>query len=148
MADLNTRPARADDKSADIDPSRDIALMVAERIRMARLNAGKKQAEIASVLKISPQQYQKYETGATRISVAGLAGLAKFYSVPISALIPDHTAMTASGFAEPPMAFPAETKNEDELDYFARIIAILLEIPTKEQRDQVLNRLATITSKV
>ncbi len=56
------------------------------RIRDLREDNDKTQAEIASVLKITTQQYQLYESGKREIPVHHLITLARFYNVTLDYL--------------------------------------------------------------
>jgi transcriptional regulator with XRE-family HTH domain len=58
-------------------------------IRLARVAAGKSQADVAAHLDLSFQQVQKYEKGANRIPVEELVSLAAYLEVPITSLIDD-----------------------------------------------------------
>ncbi|MBQ2809289.1 MAG: helix-turn-helix transcriptional regulator [Clostridia bacterium] len=60
--------------------------MYYQRIRDVREDNDKTQAEIASVLKITAQQYQLYESGKREIPVHHLIKLAKFYNVSLDYL--------------------------------------------------------------
>lgn len=53
-------------------------------IRLARVAAGKSQADVAAHLDLSFQQVQKYEKGANRIPVEELVSLAAYLEVPIT----------------------------------------------------------------
>lgn len=53
-------------------------------IRLARVAAGKSQADVAAHLDLSFQQVQKYEKGANRIPVEELVNLAAYLEVPIT----------------------------------------------------------------
>ena len=56
------------------------------RIRDLREDNDKTQAQIASVLEITAQQYQLYESGKREIPVHHLIALAKFYNVSLDYL--------------------------------------------------------------
>lgn len=60
--------------------------MYYQRIRDVREDNDKTQAEIASVLKITAQQYHLYESGKREIPVHHLIKLAKFYNVSLDYL--------------------------------------------------------------
>ena len=55
-------------------------------IRVARVAAGKSQADIAEHIDVSTQQVQKYEKGINRIPVRELFSLADFLEVPLTDL--------------------------------------------------------------
>lgn len=56
-------------------------------IRLARVAAGKSQADVAELLDLSPQQVQKYEKAANRIPVEELVSLAAYLDVSVSDLV-------------------------------------------------------------
>ena len=55
-------------------------------LKELRTKKGYKQTEIAALLKITPQAYQRYEYGASEPNADGFALLADFYDVPIDYL--------------------------------------------------------------
>lgn len=52
-----------------MNPARTIEQAIGQRLRAARLKAGKTQAEVAAALDVSHQAYQKYEDGDVRITI-------------------------------------------------------------------------------
>lgn len=56
-------------------------VIYAERIRAIREDNDMKQKEIASILKITQQQYSLYESGKRQIPIDAVATLCKFYDV-------------------------------------------------------------------
>lgn len=60
-----------------------IDLHVADRIRKRRLQVGLSQEEMAEPMKISFQQYQKYERGTNRISAGKLYVIARTLEAPV-----------------------------------------------------------------
>jgi transcriptional regulator with XRE-family HTH domain len=56
-------------------------------IRLARVAAGKSQADMAEHLDVSPQQVQKYEKGTNRIPVQELVSLSAYLEAPIPDLV-------------------------------------------------------------
>jgi len=57
---------------------------IAKRVRALRLQRGLSQAELGSVLDVTFQQVQKYETGANRISAGRLQQVADVLEVPVT----------------------------------------------------------------
>ena len=55
--------------------------MVKTRLKELRLEHGKKQTEIANMLKVQQNTYSQYETGKNEIPLEFLIKLAKFYNV-------------------------------------------------------------------
>lgn len=58
-------------------------------IRNARRAKGFSMEDIGQALGVSYQQIQKYETGASRISVKALSQIAVYLDMPIVGLLPD-----------------------------------------------------------
>ncbi|WP_242913499.1 helix-turn-helix domain-containing protein [Brevundimonas pishanensis] len=58
------------------------------RLRRARIAQNLTQKDVAEALRISPQAYQKYETGAVRLSLATLAKLQNVLDLPLGGLLP------------------------------------------------------------
>lgn len=61
-----------------------IDVAVGARIRLARMEAGLSQTDIADALGMSFQQVQKYEKGTNRIAPSRLTPIAKMTGKPIS----------------------------------------------------------------
>jgi transcriptional regulator with XRE-family HTH domain len=59
-------------------------------VRNARRAKGYSMEDIGQALGVSYQQIQKYETGASRISVKALSQIAAHLDMPIVELLPDH----------------------------------------------------------
>ena len=57
-----------------------------QRLRDLREDRDKTQAEIAKLLKITPQQYQLYESGKREIPLHHFIVLAKYYNVSLDYL--------------------------------------------------------------
>ncbi len=58
-----------------------------QRLRDLREDFDKSQAQIASVLNITPQQYQLYESGKREIPAHHLITLAKYYNISLDYLL-------------------------------------------------------------
>jgi transcriptional regulator with XRE-family HTH domain len=61
-----------------------VDILVAGRIRTARLGRGYTQQEVAKELGLTFQQVQKYEKGANRVSVGRLHAISNFLGVPMN----------------------------------------------------------------
>src|SRR4051812_22228776 len=57
---------------------------IGERIRLRRTLLGLSQAELGKALRLSFQQMQKYERGASAIGAGQLCGIARALDVPVS----------------------------------------------------------------
>mgnify|MGYP003294705580 CR=1 FL=1 len=71
-----------------MDKSRkDTNIQIGKRLREARNNLGRKQAEFAYILEVSEEHYRKYESGATGLSADKLLILYKEYDIDPTYLI-------------------------------------------------------------
>lgn len=60
---------------------------IGQRLRALRVARGMTQAEVAEIIGVSPQQYQKYEDAYTKCSLTNLATLATFYGVSVGVIV-------------------------------------------------------------
>ncbi|KAF0096439.1 MAG: XRE family transcriptional regulator [Puniceicoccaceae bacterium 5H] len=58
---------------------------VGQRLRRMRLMCGLSQEEAGAILGVTFQQFQKYESGANRISAASLVGFCREIQMPLAA---------------------------------------------------------------
>ena len=58
-----------------------------ERLRLLRESKGKYQKDIAEILNMKQQQYQRYENGITEMSISLLNILADYYDTSIDYII-------------------------------------------------------------
>lgn len=65
-------------------------------IRQMRKSAGMSQMKLADKLGVSYQQVQKYEKGASKLSVPRLLQIADIFSVPVTAFIEQNRAAKAA----------------------------------------------------
>ena len=63
-----------------------VSLLISQRIRQIRQEAGMSQQTLGDAIDVSFQQIQKYETGANRISVNRLLQIARALNVDIRCL--------------------------------------------------------------
>lgn len=61
---------------------------IGSRLRHYRRQAGLKQKEVASLLSVSPAQYQKYESGSNKVPVDVVLTICEHFSVALEAVIP------------------------------------------------------------
>ena len=61
--------------------------MYMERLRILRESKGKYQKDIAEILNMKQQQYQRYENGITEMSISLLNILADYYDTSIDYII-------------------------------------------------------------
>ena len=63
--------------------AKDLDKLVGERIRVARIQAGLSQDDLANKIGVSYQQVQKYETGSNRVSAGRLYQISTFLAVNV-----------------------------------------------------------------
>ena len=143
---------KADIKSDDsassnqmIELANDIDIKIGEKLKSLREAEGKKQVDIASHLGVSAQQYQKYEKGATKCSLATLYKLAAYYDIQITEILP-WPDTSASGFSEEAHKFSADLNEEssDEAAAISKILAIFIRIKSKSIRTKLLALMSEI----
>lgn len=64
---------------------------VGGQLRAQRIGRGLTQAQIAKIIDISPQQYQKYEDAQSKCSLTSLEILAEYYGVTLTSFLPEET---------------------------------------------------------
>jgi len=123
-----------------------VDLALARKLKLLRQQAGKTQSDIAQILDISPQQYQKYEKGNSRCAIATVYQLANYYKLPITALLPASPGENIPGFEEEEIGYSAQNNNGpiDEATAMAQLLAILIKLPTKEAKQKLLLMLGDI----
>ena len=99
-------------------------LQIGKRLREARKNLGRTQAEIASSFGVSEEHYRKYESGATGLSADKLLILFHEYGMDPTYLI------TGSCM-----------KNEFDVDYYIANC-------NKEQKDDFIDRVLAYMSRM
>ena len=65
-----------------------IDLLIGQRVRIARIEKGLTQVDLAEALGVTFQQVQKYETGKNRIAASRLIDIARALQMDITALLP------------------------------------------------------------
>ena len=120
-----------------------IDIDLGKRLKSFRQQADKTQADVAAFLEISPQQYQKYEKGASKCNIANIYRLAVFYNRPITDLLPGSEMPAPAGFKEDNRDYPEKETGplEDETAAMAELLAVFVRIPSKSVRRKILNLL-------
>lgn len=86
--------------------SEQVSLLISQRIRQIRQEAGMSQQTLGHALDVSFQQIQKYETGANRISVNRLLQIARALNVDIRCFFDG----IATGAKSPSFSTPSVAK--------------------------------------
>lgn len=137
--------------NADMGEDDAIDIALGKRLKSLRVQTGKTQADIAAILGVSPQQYQKYEKGMSKCSLENLFLLAAYYNLSVAHLIPDAfgapPSSVAHGLEETAEPFtPAPHKTpEDEASLIAEVTALFIRIPSHETRRKLIDLLSEIT---
>ena len=61
--------------------------MLPERLKYLRKQTNLKQTDVASLLKITTRNYQRYESGAIEPNINGLVALADYFNVSLDYLV-------------------------------------------------------------
>jgi len=99
---------------------------IGDLIRIARKTAGLSQMGLAEKIGVSYQQVQKYEKGASEITIPRLAQIAHALNMPLSSFIPEDEKMMVS---EAVSSYGALSNNEIEL------LGLFRKIKNKKLRD-------------
>ncbi len=83
---------------------------VGRRLRELRSGRNMTQAQVATLIGVSPQQYQKYEEAQSKCSLTNLLILADYYSIDLAGLLPSKEHRVRSNM-------------NDEADLLARLVA-------------------------
>ena len=75
--------------NAEDEYFREVDSLFADRIRLAREEAGLNQSELARKMMVTPQAIQKWESSASAPRLSRIYKLAKVLGVPLSYLLPD-----------------------------------------------------------
>ena len=95
---------------------------VGMRLKSLRRERGETQADVARVIGISPQQYQKYEDGSSRCSLPKLLSLADHFGVSADDIIP--VGDPGGGVPSHPAAADAPDPGRiDDADLMARLVS-------------------------
>lgn len=121
-----------------------IDLELGKKLKAYRRREDKTQAEVAHHLDISPQQYQKYEKGASKCNISNIYKLAQYYNINVGELLPGSGPESSKGFQEEAKDFsdsPTPKDVADEAEAMAQLLAIFVRIPSKPTRRKILNLL-------
>jgi len=97
---------------------------VGERLKQLRRARGLTQADVAKVIKVSPQQYQKYEDAHSKCNLNYLVLLSEYHGVSLNAII--------SGETTPSELSADETQREEDL--LARLVNSSVQLETLDEK--------------
>ena len=105
---------------------------VGERLRELRKKHGMTQADVARVISVSPQQYQKYEDAQTKCSLTVLIALAENYAVDLNSLLP-------------PVGGSAATPTQPtEADLLARLVGSFVKLQDFDEKIRLVQLVEAI----
>jgi transcriptional regulator with XRE-family HTH domain len=121
-----------------------VDVTVGRNIRICRLQRGLTQSELGGHLGVTPQQIQKYETGANRVGASRLDQLAGALAVPLATLFDGRpgngNARASSGHASPDLDGGALLAHPHAL----RLAQAFNEIPETRRRVAILRLIEMI----
>ncbi|PJI91528.1 transcriptional regulator with XRE-family HTH domain [Yoonia maricola] len=128
----------ADTKLDDRESANDAYAHVGQRLRKLRLERGMTQAQVARIVSVSPQQYQKYEEAQSKCSLNYLIILAEFFETPVSTFLPD-TSTNEVKTQEPPRV-------ENEADLLARLVTAFVRLDDSGEKLRLVQLVEAIGS--
>ena len=121
------------------DPSEpDVYAHVGRRLRELRVARGDTQAEIAKVISVSPQQYQKYEDAQSRCSLPYLMTLADHFGVHLTDILPVENSQRSSESAVDPI--------HTEADLLARLVSSFVKLSDMNEKLRLVQLVEAIVS--
>ncbi len=137
----------------NVDP---VYRYVGNRLRHFRRERGLKQAALAEVIGVSPQQYQKYEDAQSKCSLTNLFKLAEHLGVDIHSIMP----IGVDSYGEPSDRMPDRAVNDiaagagsghhaaAEGDMIARLVSSFLLINDIEAREHLVRFIERMAANV
>lgn len=102
---------------------------IGNRLRMLRQQAGWSQERLSELFGVSPQQFQKYESGKNMMNTEKLQMVANALSIPIQAL-----------FSETDDSLPVGVSEQQLLESYRAI-------PSKRLQENILEIVVNVSSK-
>ncbi len=110
---------------------------VGQRLRELRVSNGLTQAEIAKVINVSPQQYQKYEDAQSRCSLPYLMTLADHFKVHLTDILPVEEKTEAPNMANESMG--------TEADLLARLVTAFVTLADANEKLRLVQLVEAIS---
>lgn len=118
---------------------------VGRKLREFRVARKMTQAQVAKIIEVSPQQYQKYEDAQSKCSLTNLLLLAKSYGIHINELLPvDPPASTMPTPQERPSAEGMTMASEADL--LARLVGTFVQLDDLEGKVRLVQLVEAIVS--
>ncbi len=105
---------------------------IGDRLRHHRLIKRQSQTQIAQLIGVSPQQYQKYETGKSKCPIDALLKLCQHYQIAVDRLLPYERAQSSQSAPMPMRA--VRTPPDVDASELARLIAAYGQISDRMKR--------------
>lgn len=118
---------------------------VGHKIRERRLELGFNQDDLAKFLELSPQQIQKYETGANRVSASRLYGISTILNVPTTYFFDE---LSRSSHSASPTPDGEEEQSATIRDELQRIQRALRRIKNPKLRRKILHLVEAMANEV
>jgi transcriptional regulator with XRE-family HTH domain len=125
------------------DPPASVYAFVGYKLRELRKQRGLTQADVARLISISPQQYQKYEDAQTKCSLSTLIALSEHFDVPLSELLPKTIAVSTTA---PAVKAPRQPDIPTEADLLARLVGAFVKLRDTEQKTRLVQLVEAIQS--
>jgi transcriptional regulator with XRE-family HTH domain len=107
---------------------------IGSRLRQIRVDRGLTQTSAASILGVSPQQYQKYEDASSKISLVHIYTLVQHYGLSLDAILP---------VRETPTPEPRQSAQEEDVvsdtDLVARLVTNFVAISDRRLRQSIVD---------
>lgn len=107
-----------------VDETLDVYKKIGGRLRSLRKSRGLTQAQIAEIISVSPQQYQKYEDAHSKCNLNYLVKLAAHFEVPLGAFLND---LDETAFSEEEFA-------SSDADLLARLVSSYVGLNSIEEK--------------
>lgn len=121
-------------------PAGDAYAFVGERLRELRKQNGMTQADVARIIDVSPQQYQKYEDAQTKCSLTVLIALAEHYGIDLNALLPPGRNDSDQNMAANDDATPTTS----EADLLARLVGAFVKLQDFDEKRRLVQLVEAI----
>ena len=102
------------------DASDDAYAYVGRQLRQSRHERGLTQAQVAKIISVSPQQYQKYEDAVSKCSLNYLITLADHYGINVNTFLPGGDDQDANNTEEEQIG--------NEADLLARLVTAFVRL--------------------
>lgn len=123
---------------------------VGARLRALRTSRRLTQAQVADIIGVSPQQYQKYEDAQTKCSLAAVIALAGFYGVSVESIVSSEpqsiTATTERLSGSEIIPGDLSKLGAIEQELVGRLVSAYLRIPDKLEKVRLVELIEAIKS--